>query len=166
MTLQMAYFDRGRGPVITDFGPSWTWKTSSAGRCAPWPSRAYERDYVDTAAVLARYSAGRGDRLRPPPGPGPGRPGLRRTGQRLDRMPDEAFTSFGLSGQDVARLRERFAAWPREPDAVAADIADDTGRHPGQARQESARAAEAAAGPARDRHDVRQAEPEEPEIEP
>ena len=137
-----------------------------AARCVPWSSRAYERDYLDTAAALQRYSPAEVIGFARRLDPGLGCQDFAEAGQRLDQMPDYAFTSFGLSGQDVARLRERFAAWPREPDAVAADIADDTGRHPGQARQESARAAEAAAGPARDRHDVRQAEPEEPEIEP
>ncbi len=34
-------------------------------------------------------------------------------GQQLDQMPDYASTSFGLSQQDVARLREQFSAWPR-----------------------------------------------------
>ncbi|MGH3238583.1 MAG: hypothetical protein ACRDOH_36060 [Streptosporangiaceae bacterium] len=32
---------------------------------------------------------------------------------RLDRMPDEALAPFGLGPREVARLRERFAAWPR-----------------------------------------------------
>jgi hypothetical protein len=88
-------------------------------------------------------------------------------GQRLDQMPDYAFTSFGLSQQDVARLRERFAAWPREPEAAAADTAEDASRHRGHARQEPASAAtKASAAYPRDRHDVRQAEPQESEIEP
>ena len=82
-------------------------------------------------------------------------------------MPDYAFTSFGLSQQDVARLRERFAAWPREPEAAAAATAEGASRHRGQAIEEPASAAtEAAAVQPGERHVVRQAEPEEPEIEP
>ena len=45
-------------------------------------------------------------------------------GRRLDRMEDETFTRYGLTSQDVARLRERLTDWPRvapqrraEPDA-------------------------------------------------
>ncbi|WP_229401999.1 hypothetical protein [Micromonospora okii] len=34
-------------------------------------------------------------------------------GRRLDRMPDEAFVPYQLTRDDVARLRRRFAAWPR-----------------------------------------------------
>jgi hypothetical protein len=34
-------------------------------------------------------------------------------GRQLDRMPDQLFTRYQLSRHDVARLRERFAGWPR-----------------------------------------------------
>ena len=40
-------------------------------------------------------------------------------GLRLDRMDDRAFAEIGLSQRDVAVLRERFTAWPR--DARTAD---------------------------------------------
>jgi hypothetical protein len=166
MALQMAYFDRARAPVITDVGPVLDLEDVVGGKVCALASRAYERDYLDTAAALERYSPAEVIGFARRLDPGLGGQDFAEAGQRLDQMPDYAFTSFGLSGQDVARLRERFAAWPREPDAVAADIADDISRNLGQARRESARAAEAAAGPARDLHDVRQAEPEEPEIEP
>jgi hypothetical protein len=33
--------------------------------------------------------------------------------RRLDYVEDEWFALLGLSGWDVARLRERFTAWPR-----------------------------------------------------
>jgi hypothetical protein len=53
------------------------------------------------------------DRLCPPPHSGPDRPGLRRCRQRLDQMDGQAFAGIGLGQQDVARLRERLAAWRR-----------------------------------------------------
>jgi hypothetical protein len=34
-------------------------------------------------------------------------------GRRLDQVEDGWFASLGISGPDVTRLRERFAAWPR-----------------------------------------------------
>jgi hypothetical protein len=34
-------------------------------------------------------------------------------GRQLDRMPDRVFTQYRLGQQDVVRLRERFAGWPR-----------------------------------------------------
>jgi hypothetical protein len=52
-------------------------------------------------------------------------------GKRLDQMPDEAFTPVGLGGRDIARLRERFASWPRlapqrraDPDAEQRSLPD------------------------------------------
>ncbi len=45
--------------------------------------------------------------------------------QRLDQMPDSAFSAFGLTEQEVVRLRERFAAWPR--DARVADTEAEKG---------------------------------------
>jgi hypothetical protein len=33
--------------------------------------------------------------------------------QRLDQWGDGVFAPFGLSSQDTAVLRKRFAAWPR-----------------------------------------------------
>jgi Nucleotidyl transferase AbiEii toxin, Type IV TA system len=169
MALQMAYFDRTREPVITEVGPVLDLEDVIGGKVCALASRAYERDYLDTAAALERYSPaeliGFARRLDP----GLEGQDFAEAGQQLDQMPDYAFTSFGLSGQDVARLRERFAAWPREPEAVAADIADDASRHlaQGPAREESAHAAaEAAAGQPVGLPDVRQAGLEEPEIEP
>ena len=113
MALQLAYFDRSRGPVSTDIGPVLDLEDVIGGKVCALVSRAYERDYVDTAAVLSRYSAwqviGFARRLDP---------GLEdrefaEAGQRLDRMPDEAFTLFGLGSAEIAALRQRFATWPR-----------------------------------------------------
>lgn len=84
-------------------------------------------------------------------------------------MPDSAFTPFGLTRQDVARLRERFAAWPR--DAAAADpLAGQTtgtgqpvhGTASDARARDSAETATGRRGPDRSY----QAEPEDPELEP
>jgi hypothetical protein len=163
---QMAYFDRAREPVITDVGPVLDLEDVVGGKVCALASRGYERDYLDTAAALERYSPaeliGFARRLDP----GLEGQDFAEAGQRLDQMPDYAFTSFGLTQPDVARLRERFAAWPRDPEAAAADIADDPSGHLGQAGRHAADASEAAAGQPPGRRDVRQAEPDEPEIEP
>ncbi len=113
MALQMAYFDRSRGPVTMDIGPVLDLEDVIGGKVCALASRSYERDYVDTAAALARYSAeqviGFARRLDP----GLDDRDFAEAGQRLDQMPDEAFTPFGLGRRDVVRLRERFAEWPR-----------------------------------------------------
>jgi hypothetical protein len=57
MALQMAYFDRAREPVITDVGPVLDLEDVVGGKVCALASRAYERDYLDTAAALERYSA-------------------------------------------------------------------------------------------------------------
>lgn len=112
MALQLAYFDRSCEPVSTDVGPVLHLKDAVGGKVAALASRAYERDYLDTAAALGRYSPAEliGFARRLDPGL-EGRD-FAEAGQRLDQMPDYAFTSLGLSQQDVARLRERFAGWP------------------------------------------------------
>jgi hypothetical protein len=160
---QLAYFDRAREPVITDVGPVLDLEDAVGGKVAALASRAYERDYLDTAAALGRYSPaeliGFARRLDP----GLEGQDFAEAGQRLDAMPDYAFTSSGLSQQDVARLRERFAVWPRDAGAVAAE---DPSRHLDQARDEPASAAAEDTGQPRKHRDIRHAEPDEPEIEP
>jgi hypothetical protein len=113
MALQLAYFDRTRGPVTTDIGPVLDLEDVIGGKVCALASRAYERDYVDTAAVLARYSAGQVIGFARRLDPGLEDRDFAAAGQRLDGMPDEAFTSFGLGPGGVAVLRKRFADWPR-----------------------------------------------------
>jgi hypothetical protein len=113
MMLQMSYFDRGRKPVIMDFGPVLDLEDVVGGKVCALASRAYERDYVDTAAALERYSVaqliGFAQRLDP----GLTGEDFADAGRRLDRMPDEAFTALGLTPQGVTALRDRLAPWPR-----------------------------------------------------
>ena len=113
MALQMAYFDRSRGPVTMDIGPVLDLEDVIGGKVCALASRSYERDYMDTAAALARYSAGQVIGFARRLDPGLDDQDFAEAGQRLDQMPDEAFTPFGLGRRDVVRLRERFAEWPR-----------------------------------------------------
>jgi hypothetical protein len=113
MMLQMAYFERGHEPVITDVGPVLDLEDVVGGKVCALAGRVEPRDYADTAAALERYSPaeliGFARRLDP----GLTRQDFADAARRLDHMDDEAFASLGLSQQDVTRLRERFAAWPR-----------------------------------------------------
>jgi len=113
MLLQMAYFDRARRPVIMDVGPVLDLEDVVGGKVCALASRAEPRDYVDTAAALGRYSIeqmiGFARRLDP----GLTDRDFAEAGQRLDRWGDGVFAPFGLGQQDIAVLRERFAAWPR-----------------------------------------------------
>jgi predicted nucleotidyltransferase component of viral defense system len=114
MMLQMAYFDRTRSPVVhADVGPVLAIEDVVGGKVCALASRALERDYIDTAAALDRYSAeeliGFARRLDP----GLGDCDFADAGQRLDRLEDDRFARYGLGPGDVAELRKRFAAWPR-----------------------------------------------------
>ena len=111
--LQMAYFDRTRGPVTMDVGPVLDLEDLAGSKVCALASRVEPRDYVDTAAALQRYSVdqliGFARRLDP----GLEDRDFADAGSQLDRMPDGVFVRYGLSPADVARLREQFAGWPR-----------------------------------------------------
>ena len=113
MTVQLAYFDRGREPVVMEIGPVLDLEDVLGGKTNALASRIEPRDYVDTATALERYRPaqliGFGKRIDP---------GLRDqdyadAGRRLDELSDRRFTAFGLGFRDIARVRERFTAWPR-----------------------------------------------------
>jgi hypothetical protein len=111
--LQMAYFDRTRGPVTMDVGPVLDLQDLAGWKTVALVSRVEPRDYVDTAATLERYTVDQLISLAKRLDPGLEDRDFADAGRQLDRMPDRVFTHYRLSQQDVARLRERFAAWPR-----------------------------------------------------
>lgn len=111
--LQMAYFDRTRGPVTMDVGPVLDLEDLAGSKVCALASRVEPRDYIDTAAAMRRYPPdqliGFAKRLDP----GLEDRDFADAGRQLDRMPDGVFARYGLTPPDVARLREQFAAWPR-----------------------------------------------------
>jgi hypothetical protein len=113
MMLQLAYFDRARKPVIMEFGPVLDLEDVVGGKVCALASRAEPRDYVDTAAALRRYSIEQVTGFARRLDPGLTDRDFADAGQRLDRWGDGVFASFGLGPREVARLRARFAAWPR-----------------------------------------------------
>ena len=117
MMLQMAYFDRGRRPVTMDVGPVpdlpvLHLEDVIGSKVCALASRVEPRDYVDTAAALGRYTVDELITLARRLDPGL-ETGTSPTPAALDRMPDQLFARYGLRPEDVARLRERFTAWPR-----------------------------------------------------
>src|SRR5262245_43394004 len=54
LLLTMASFDRGRQPVLMEFGPVLDLDAAIGGKVAALATRAAERDYLDVAAALAR----------------------------------------------------------------------------------------------------------------
>ena len=85
------------------------------GKVATLATRAAERDYLDAAAALARgYSVAQLTALALALDPGLAAEDFADAGQRLDRLRDDRFAPYGLTPDDVTRLRKRFAAWPRK----------------------------------------------------
>jgi hypothetical protein len=113
MMLQLAYFDRSRGPVTMDIGPVLDLEDVVGGKACALVSRAYERDYIDTAAALARYTIDEVIAFARRLDPGLEDRDFTGAGRRLDRLEDEAFARYGLGPANVADIRKRFASWPR-----------------------------------------------------
>jgi hypothetical protein len=121
MLLQLAYFDRGRDPVVMDLGPVLDLEDVVGGKVCALASRVEPRDYADAAAALERYSPaeliGFARRLDP----GLTARDFADAGRRLDQMDDRAFAEIGLSQDQVITLRDRFAAWPRDARTASAE---------------------------------------------
>ncbi len=113
MMLQMAYFERGREPVIMDIGPVLDLEDVAGGKVCALAGRVEPRDYADTAAALERYSPAQLIAFARRLDPGLTGQDFADAGRRLDQMDDEVFASVGLGPREVTRLRQRFADWPR-----------------------------------------------------
>ena len=111
--LQMAYFDRTRGPVTMDVGPVLSLEDVVGGKVCALAGRAEPRDYIDTAAALRLYSIEDAIGLARGLDPGLEDRDFADAARRLDRWGDAIFAPFGLGPEDVAALREAFADWPR-----------------------------------------------------
>jgi hypothetical protein len=111
--LQMAYFDRTRGPVTMDVGPVLDLDDLAGWKLVALLNRAEPRDYIDTAAALEHYTINQLIGFAKRLDPGLEDRDFADASRRLDSMPDRLFTVYQLSEPDIARLRERFAGWPR-----------------------------------------------------
>jgi len=109
--LQMAYFDRSHGPVTMDVGPVLDLEDLAGGKVVALVSRVEPRDYVDTAAALRHYTPDQLVAFARRLDPGLEDRDFADALRQLDRMPDRIFARYGLSPQDVGRLRDQFAAW-------------------------------------------------------
>jgi hypothetical protein len=112
-TLQLAYFGRDRQPVTMSVGPVLDIEDLVASKTAALATRAEPRDYIDIAAALQRYTPAQLIGLATRHDPGLEPRDFADAGRRLDQLGERRFAALGLTGADVAVLRERFAAWPR-----------------------------------------------------
>jgi hypothetical protein len=113
MLLQLAYFDRGRQPVVMDIGPVLDLEDAVGGKVCALASRVEPRDYADVAAALERYSPAQLIGFARRLDPGLSGEDFAYAGVTLDQMDDRAFAEIRLSQHQVTALRERFVAWPR-----------------------------------------------------
>jgi predicted nucleotidyltransferase component of viral defense system len=111
--LQMSYFDREHEPVQMPVGPVLDLEDLIGQKVCALASRVEPRDYIDTAAALDRYTAAELIELARRRDPGLENRDFAEAGRELDRMPEGVFAQYGLGPQDVAKLREAFAGWPR-----------------------------------------------------
>jgi hypothetical protein len=111
--LQITHFDRNRAPVSMDVGPVLNLFDAIASKVRAFVTRAEERDVIDVAAALEHYTVDQLIALARQLEPGLEDEDFADAGRRLDRLSDTVFRRYGLGPEDVARLRERFAAWPR-----------------------------------------------------
>ena len=111
--LSLSCQGRLHAPVTLDVGPVIGLDDLLAWKVAALIGRARERDYVDVAAVLDRYTPTALLDLARRVDPGLEPDDVPAVGRRLDHLPDAAFTAYRLTPADVAELRRRFAAWPR-----------------------------------------------------
>ena len=111
--LQITHFDRGRAPVQMAIGPVLNPLDAVASKVRAFVTRAEERDAIDVAAALERYTVDELITLARQLEPSLTDEDFIDAGQRLDRLSATVFRRYGLDPDDVARLKERFAAWPR-----------------------------------------------------
>jgi Nucleotidyl transferase AbiEii toxin, Type IV TA system len=118
LDLQLAYFDRRRDPVLMDFGPVLDLEDVAGSKLCALIGRAYDRDYLDTAALLDRWTPAELIALARRLDPGLDPRDIAAVPARLEQMSDRRFTAYQLSPQEIAAVRGRFADWPRTADAA------------------------------------------------
>lgn len=111
--LQMSFFARSRPVVMMDVGPVLDVEDVVGGKAAALAGRAETRDYIDIAAVSARWTPGDLMDLAWRLDPGLHEQDFRDAVRMLDQVPDVEFAQLGLSPPEIAALRMRFVLWPR-----------------------------------------------------
>ena len=101
-----------------DLGPVLDLQDVAGGKICALASRIEPRDYLDTAAMLTRYTPDELISLARQLDPGLEHRDFAEAGQRLDQMPDTGFTALGLSTRDITSIRDQFANWLEQAGAV------------------------------------------------
>jgi hypothetical protein len=111
--LQLSYFDREHEPVRMEVGPVLDLEDLIGQKVCALASRIEVRDYIDTAQALREHTPDELIRLARRRDPGLTERDFAEAGQELDHLTDAQFAQYGLTADEVARIREAFADWPR-----------------------------------------------------
>lgn len=130
MMLQMAYFDRGREPVVMDIGAVLDLEDVAGGKVCALAGRVEPRDYADTAAMLERFSPAQLLAFARRLDPGLDSRDFADAGQRLDQLSDHVFAASDSvaktsrssgSGSPPGPARPRLPTAHCKPQGLAAD---------------------------------------------
>jgi hypothetical protein len=113
LRLTLCRLDRRRTPVVMELGPVMHLDDLVATKVAALVNRREVRDYIDVAAALERYPLWRVLELAHAADPALDPEDIADAGRYLDRLDDARFVRYGLDRDEIARLRERLAPWPR-----------------------------------------------------
>src|SRR5487761_1705690 len=111
--LQITYFERNLTPVAMDVGPVLNPVDAISSKVRAFVTRAEERDLIDVAAALETYTVSQLITMARELEPELQDEDFADAGRRIDRLGDKVFARYGLSPDDVSRLKQRFADWPR-----------------------------------------------------
>jgi hypothetical protein len=110
--LQLVRFDRSRSPVVMEVGPVLHIDDVVGSKVAAMATRAEPRDFIDVAALLARYSAEQLVKLGLRSDPALTNEDFADALRRLDRLDDSVFADlYGRTTDEIAEIRARFATW-------------------------------------------------------
>ncbi|BCL17827.1 nucleotidyl transferase AbiEii/AbiGii toxin family protein [Micromonospora sagamiensis] len=113
LRLTLARLDRYRSPVVMDLGPVMDVRDLVASKTAALVNRREVRDYIDVAAALDHYPVAELLALARQLDPALDPEDVAAAGRYLDRLPERRFARYGLDAEQVRRVRERLAGWPR-----------------------------------------------------
>ncbi len=105
---------RAHDIVRLDIGPVLHLDDAVGSKTTALLGRALPRDFIDIAAALDRYTRRELLELAFTRDPGLRAADAALAAQQLDRLHDDQFRPYQLTGADIAALRMRFGSWPRD----------------------------------------------------
>ena len=115
VSVDLARDWRSADPVRLAVGPVLAAADLVGSKATALATRGLARDFIDTAAILDRFSRIELLRLTFERDPGLRVRDFADAMKRLDTIDDAAFAAYDLTVDQIAAVRERFVDWPRDP---------------------------------------------------